>query len=155
MRTIEDLVVASPVFAGLEPAQLALVAGCAQNMVFAAGEYLFREGAPADAFYLVRKGRVALETFVPGGGALMLETIEPDEVVGWSWLFPPHRWHSDARAIGVVHTVAFDGLCLRGKCADDHDLGYELMQHFAQVIAERLDAARLRLVDLYGHGAPA
>ena len=63
------------------------------------GQLLFREGDPADTFYLVRHGSVALETFVPARGPVMIETLEAGEVVGWSWLFPPYRWHFDARAL--------------------------------------------------------
>jgi CRP-like cAMP-binding protein len=111
---------------------------------------LFREGDPADAFYVVRRGRVALELFVPNRGALTVETIEPGEVVGWSWLFPPYRWHFDGRAVEPVRAIAVDGACLRGKCNADPALGYELMRRFSQVMLERLQATRLRLADLYG-----
>ena len=97
-------------------AHLELIAGCGQNTGFEAGEYLFREGDQADTFYLVRHGRVQLETFVPGRGAVTIQTVDEGDVVGWSWLFPPYRWHFDARALDLVRAVAFDGACLRGKC---------------------------------------
>ena len=72
----------------------------------------------------------------------MIETIDAGEVVGWSWLFPPYRWHFDARAVDAdVRAIAFDGACLRGKCEDDPALGYELMKRFAQVM-HRAPAAR-------------
>ena len=59
----------------------------------------------------------------------------------------------DARASGRVHTVAFDGRCLRGKCEEDHSLGYDLLTRFVAVIVERLQATRLQLLDVYGHVA--
>ena len=105
MKTLDAVVAESPVFAGLDQPYLELVAGCASNIVFSAGDYLFREGDPADTFYLVRHGRVMLETFVPGRGAVTIETIDDGEVIGWSWLFPPHRWHFDARALDLVRGV--------------------------------------------------
>jgi CRP/FNR family cyclic AMP-dependent transcriptional regulator len=140
-----------PFFAGMEPAHIELIAGCAKNVRFQPGETLFREGKPADAFYLVRRGSVTLETFVPARGAVKIETVEPGEIVGWSWLFPPYVWHFDARAVDDVRAVAFDGACLRGKCEADHDLGYDLMRRFAAVMIDRLLHTRLRLLDLYGH----
>ena len=82
----------------------------------------------------------------------MIETIEAGEVVGWSWLFPPYRWHFDARALTPIRATAFDGACLRGKCDDDPALGYDLMSRFAQVMIERLQWTRLRLLDVYGDG---
>jgi CRP/FNR family transcriptional regulator, cyclic AMP receptor protein len=153
MQTLDELVAHAPIFAGLEPAALATIAGCSTTAGFEEGQHVFREGAPADLFYLLRRGTVALETFAPTRGAVRLTTIHEDDVLGWSWLFPPYRWHFDARALEPVRAIAFDGACLREKCRQDHDLGYELMQRFAEVIVSRLQAARLQLLDVYGDGS--
>lgn len=153
MKTIEQLLAEHPLLGSLEPAHRALVAGCASNAGFQAGETIFREGEPAETFYLVRRGRVAIETFVPGRGPVTIETVSDGEALGWSWLLPPYRWHFDARAVKVTRMIAFDGTCLRGKCDADAALGYALLQRFAQVMVDRLQATRLRLLDLYGHEA--
>lgn len=150
METLAELIASSPVFAGLEDDDLALIAGCAQNVGFDDGELLFREGGEADTFYLVRRGRVSFELHTPGRGGLVIDTADAGDVVGWSWLFPPYRWHYDARAAEPVRAIAFDGACLRGKCAEDTRLGYELMQRFAQVMIDRLQHTRFRLLDVYG-----
>jgi CRP/FNR family cyclic AMP-dependent transcriptional regulator len=152
METIDTLLRAAPVFEGLEPKALSLIAGCASNVHFDQGAVLFREGDEADTFFLVRHGTVALEMFVPSRGAAVIETIEAGEVVGWSWLFPPYRWHFDARALTDLRATAFDGACLRGKADEDSALGYQLMSRFAQVLIERLQWTRLRLLDVYGDG---
>jgi CRP/FNR family transcriptional regulator, cyclic AMP receptor protein len=153
VKSLQDLVAQAPIFAGLSQEHLELIAGCAQNTGFEPGEYAFREGYPADTFYLVRHGRVLLETFVPGRGAVTIQTIDENDVLGWSWLFSPYRWHYDARALDLVRAVAFDGACLRGKCAADHDFGYELLCRFAPVMLKRLQATRLQLMDVYGSAA--
>jgi CRP-like cAMP-binding protein len=152
VQRLDDLLAGVPLLAGLVRAELELLAGCARNVHFDAGEQIFREGEPADAFWVIRHGRVALEAHVPARGPLTIETLEPGEVLGWSWLFPPYRWHFDARALSGVRATAFDGACLRGKCSDDPALGYDLMQRFARVMMERLQATRLRLLDVYGDG---
>jgi CRP/FNR family transcriptional regulator, cyclic AMP receptor protein len=152
METIETLLRASPVFEAMESDRLALMAGCASNVHFDQGAVIFREGDQADTFFLVRHGSVALEMFVPARGSAVIETIEAGDVVGWSWLFPPYRWHFDARALTPVRATTFDGACLRGKCDDDPALGYDLMSRFAQVLIERLQWTRLRLLDVYGDG---
>jgi len=151
MRTLDQLIGAVPIFAGLAPEHLALITGCASNERFAAGEYLFREGAAADRFFLIRTGAVAIEVDAPGRGALVIETLHPGDVAGWSWLFEPYRWQLDARAREPAGVVAFDGLCLRGKCEADHELGYQLMRRFAASLTEALQATRLQLLDVYGH----
>ena len=150
MEAIDALLRDVPVFHGLASEQLELIAGCGSNVHFDQGTVLFRQGDQADTFYLVRHGMVALETYVPARGPAMIETLEAGEVVGWSWLFPPYRWHFDARALTPLRATGFDGACLRGKCEADPKLGYELMSRFAQVLIERLQWTRLRLLDLYG-----
>jgi CRP/FNR family transcriptional regulator, cyclic AMP receptor protein len=150
MRTLDRVVLESSVFSGMDDQYAEQLAGCSQTVGFEAGETLFREGEPADVFFVLRRGRVALELYVPGRGPLTIETIEAGSVVGWSWLFPPHVWHFDARAVAPVRAVAVDGACLRGKCDQHPALGYELMQRFSAVLLERLNATRLRLADLYG-----
>jgi CRP-like cAMP-binding protein len=154
MKTMEVLVGEVPALAGLEPAHLELVAGCAQNVHIPAGTYLFREASPADRFYAIRHGAVAIEIHVPARDAVIIETLHEGDLLGWSWLFPPYQWSFDARALDPLSAIAFDGACLRGKCEADHDLGYALMQRIAQVMIERLQATRLRLLDVYGASAP-
>jgi CRP-like cAMP-binding protein len=150
MHTLEPLLAQHPFFQDLAPGYLQVVLGCAANVRFKAGAFLCREGEAANQFYLIRHGTVALQVFVPQRGPMTIETIEVGEVLGWSWLFPPYRWHFDAQAVELVRAIAFDGQCLRAKCEEDHDLGYDLMQRFAQVMMQRLQATRLQLLDLYG-----
>lgn len=137
-------------FEGLSVDQLDLIAGCGANVSVRGGERLFSEGDEANAFYAIRSGDVALEIAAPGRKPLVIETLHAGDVLGWSWLFEPHRVRYDARAIGTVRAIGFDGTCLRGKCEQDHDLGYELMRRFSQVVIERLQATRAQLLDVYG-----
>jgi CRP/FNR family transcriptional regulator, cyclic AMP receptor protein len=154
VRTIEQYLPDHPFFTGLDESAIALLAGCAVNVHVDAGRMLFREGEPADRFYVVRRGRVAIEVRSPTG-PIVIDTADEGDVVGWSWLVPPYRWVFDARAVLPTGAVAFDAVCLRGKCDADPALGFALMQRVARVMYERLQAARVRLLDLYGapHGA--
>lgn len=149
MQTIEQYLPDHPFFAGLDADALALIAGCATNQHFGPGAHLFHEGEPADTFFVIRSGRVALEMRTPTG-SVVLDTASQGEVVGWSWLVPPYRWTFDARALDETGVVAFDGACLRGKCQADPALGYALLQRVVHVMSERLLSARVRLLDLYG-----
>jgi CRP-like cAMP-binding protein len=151
VETIEAVLGDLPVFKGLNAEAIALIAGCGSNTRFREGETVFREGDSADTFYVIRHGSVALETFVPARGQVTIETLEAGEVLGWSWLFQPYRWHFDAKALSLVRASAFDGACLRHKCEEDPALGYELMSRFAQVLIERLQWTRMRLLDVYGY----
>ena len=150
MGTLDSILAEHPFLKGLAPPQIELIAGCASNVRFNKGDYVFREDEEADRFYLIRHGLIALDVFVPQRGPVTIDTIQEGEVLGWSWLFPPYRWHFDARALQLTRAVAFDGKCLREKCEKDSHLGYELVMRFSQIIMQRLQSARLQLLDLYG-----
>jgi CRP/FNR family cyclic AMP-dependent transcriptional regulator len=149
MQTLEAILAEHPFFRGFEPKYMQLITGCASNSRYGAGEYIFREGEPASHFYIIRHGKVALETFAAGRGPVTIETIEDGEVLGWSWLFPPYRWHFDARVVEPTRAIVLDGACLRTKGEADHDLGYELVKRVAQIMMQRLQATRLQLLDVY------
>jgi CRP/FNR family transcriptional regulator, cyclic AMP receptor protein len=150
MQTLEPILAKHPFFEGLEPKYLQLITSCASNVRFEAETYIFREGEPASLFYIIRQGKVALETFAASRGPITIETIEAGEVLGWSWLFPPYRWHFDARVVEPTRAIVLDGVCLRTKGETDHDLGYELVKRVAQIMMQRLQATRLQLLDVYG-----
>ena len=151
VESMEKLLETVPVFEGLEEAYLSEIAGCAANVRFDEGQTLFEEDEEANRFFIVRQGLVAVDMHVPGQGPVTILTVREGEVVGWSWLFPPHRWQFDARAVEATRAIAFDARCLRGKCDEDPVLGYELMQRFARVIVQRVQATRLQILDVYGH----
>ena len=149
MRTLEGVLAGHPFFSGMDPRYLQLAVGCAANVRFNAGELIFQQGYDAEHFYLIRAGKVALEIHVPGRGGLTIQTLGAGDVLGWSWLVPPYNWRFDGRAAEVTRAIVFDGKCLRGKCEEDHELGYELQKRVISILGEHLDATRFRLLDVY------
>ena len=123
MQTIEELLSSQPFFAGLDADAMRLIAGCASNVHFAAGETIFGEGEEASHFYMLRHGRVALEVHSPARGPLVIDSMDQGEVLGWSWLVPPYRYFCGARAVTPVSATVLDGACLRGKCEANPELG--------------------------------
>ena len=154
-ESLERILGEHPFFGGLEEPYLQLFVDCASNVRFDAGDMIFREGGEADTFYLVRHGRVALETSAPQVGSVIIRTLDEGDVLGFSWMVPPYRWRFDARAMEPVRAIALDGRCLRSRSEEDHDLGYELMKRCALVMEKTLQAARLQLLDVYGGGVPS
>lgn len=150
VRTMSDVLAEEPFFQGLTPDQIGLVAGCAEHVHFRPGEFLCREGEPADAFFLIRGGRVGVEIATPRGGALTIRSVSDGGIVGWSWLFPPYRWHFDAHVTRATRATRFDGACLRAKLDADPAFGYAMMARFAQVMIRQIAGARMQLLDVYG-----
>jgi CRP-like cAMP-binding protein len=147
---MEEVLGSHPFFAGLNAGAMRLIAGCASNVHFAEGEFLFEEGHEANQFWVIRRGRVAMQMESPGQGAIVTDTMDEGEVVGWSWLVPPYRFFADGRAVTPVSATALDGACLRGKCEADPELGYQLLKRVTSVMYQRLQSTRIRLLDLYG-----
>jgi CRP/FNR family cyclic AMP-dependent transcriptional regulator len=149
MQTIGDLLTAHPFFEGVDERLVRELERCSRNVHYRLGEYLFHEGENADRLLVIRRGRVALDVHVPGRGEVVVSTVDAGEVVGWSWFVPPYTWFFDARAVTEVSAVSVDATCLRDRCDADPVLGYTLMQRIAQVMYRRLQAARLRMLDVY------
>jgi CRP-like cAMP-binding protein len=149
METLERVLGNHPFFEKFPEQHLETIVGCASNVRFEAGQFIFREGEEASKFYLIRQGKVALQIFSERRGPITVLTLGEGEILGWSWLFPPYRWSFTARTLEPTHVFAFDGQCLRAKAEDDHDLGYELLKRFSRIIAGRLEATRLQIINVY------
>ena len=150
METLERILGEHPFFKGLDPEFVKLACGCAKNIRFEPGEFICREGQPVDEFFLVRHGRVGLQLFAAGRGAMTFRPISDGEIFGLSWIVAPYRWTYDAMAIEPTRAIAMNSACLRGKCENDHHLGYEVMKRFMPVLIDRLHSTRLQLLDVYG-----
>jgi CRP-like cAMP-binding protein len=149
VETLEPILARHPFLRDLPKPHLELLVGCASQTRFAAGELIFRMGDHANSFYLIRHGTVSLEWFTNERGAITIQTVGEGEAIGWSWLIPPYRWELDGRAQTAVLALAFDAACLRGKLDGDHDLGYEMYKRFMPVMAERLQGARMQVLDVH------
>ena len=153
--TVAARISAHPFFAALTGEQQEMLAEHGTPVAFTAGQRLFAEGGVADQFWLIEHGGVALYMGVPGRGDQIIETLTAGTVLGWSWLHPPYRWHFDAVARLPTDAIAFDAASVRRRCDADPVFGYAALRSFTPVITERLQATRLRLLDLYASPALA
>lgn len=117
----------------------------ARERAFAAAVRVFEEGHRAKSFWIIHTGAVDLDLRVPGQPAVVVETLGPGDLLGWSWLFAPHTWHLSARAATPVRAVEFDAERVRALCEQDPVFGHALTRCVAEVIAHRLQSARRRL----------
>ncbi len=149
-KGLDNVLKEHPFFKGMDKESYKLLSGCAKNERHNAGDYIVREGDPADQFYLLHKGAVALEFHVQGKDPIILETLHDGDIFGWSWIVPPCKWTYDIRAVGLTRLVALEAKCLRKKLNKDHSLGFDLYSRFIPIMAKRLASTRLQLVDMYG-----
>jgi CRP/FNR family transcriptional regulator, cyclic AMP receptor protein len=146
MKTLVARISAQPFFQGLSAQHIKILSEFAMPTEFGREEVIFREQDLANRFYLIEKGRVALESRTPDGRLVLVETVGPGEALGWSWLFPPYTWHFGARALEKVKAVFFYGTRLREFCDEDREFGYELIRRMAEVTVKRLESTRKQLL---------
>lgn len=145
--TLESILREHAFFNGLPSKYFDFVVGCASHVVFKSGEVILKEGESADKFYLIRSGRVAI--YIDQRKHIPVQTIGEGDILGWSWLIPPHRYRFSAEAAENTRAVVLDGKCLREKCEKNSDLGYELLKRLISIFTQRLEATRLQLLDVY------
>lgn len=149
MKALRDLLAEQSLFEGIGPDDLDFLAQCGQLVHRTAGEMVFREGEVAAQCFVVRSGAVIVGLHDPARGHVGLASVEPGEVLGWSWMFPPNRWRFDATAGCECSLIAFDAPCFTAKLDEEPHLGYVLMTRLARQASERLLLARMQLADLY------
>lgn len=148
MENLERIIAGHHFLEGLSKGYLDKIISCASAADFSAGKYIFRQGEPAENFYLLTKGRVTVGLESAEKGSLLVETLDAGAVLGWSWLVPPYKWRFNAQATSSTHAVAVNGAKLRVLCETDHAFGYEIMKRFSHVISERLEMANLQILEL-------
>ncbi|MCX5697256.1 MAG: cyclic nucleotide-binding domain-containing protein [Candidatus Omnitrophica bacterium] len=146
METLEPILKQHPFFKDLPAQYIDFLMGCTSHVVFKAGEVILKEGEPADKFYVLRSGHVAVYI---NQSHLTIQTIHEGDILGWSWLIPPYRYRFSAKAVENTRALALDGKCLREKCENNPDLGYALLKKIVNILTERLEATRVQVMDIY------
>jgi CRP-like cAMP-binding protein len=146
--TILDAVQHHPFVKGMTPEHCATLASMARRESFAADQVIFREGDEKHEFFLLLTGRVALELKVQNR-MLRVATMEGGDQIGWSAVIVGRGKHFQARALEPVDALAFDGFALLERCRADTAFGYKIMHRLLGVVSDRLQAARLQVLDTF------
>lgn len=149
MEDVKSLVSQHPFFKDLKQEYLDYIVGCASKVSFEEGKTILKEGDPANKFYLIQRGRVAICISLSRTNSITIQTIHDGDILGWSWLIPPHSYKFHCQALENVDAIVLDGMCLRGKCEENHDLGYELLRRLAVIFTQRLEQTRKQLINIY------
>ncbi len=150
MEIKEDAIRKQRHFKDLPTPYLQALIRCASLQTFAAKSFVFKLGGKAEAFYLIQSGSVAIEMYSSQRGNVRIQTLHEGDLLGWSWLYPPYKWHFDAQVLEESQILVFDAKAFLEQCETDHEMGYLIQRRFGQMMVERLQATRLQLLDLYG-----
>jgi len=148
MPALLTTIAAQPFFKGLSEQHLRMLADSAMHTEFTSGQSIFRTGDPPNRFYLIERGKVAVELEVRDRAPILIETLGPGREIGWSWILTPqHYEHFSATALETTDAIFFYGTRLREQCEQDHDFGYEMMKRMAEVMLHRIQAASQLLLE--------
>lgn len=145
MTTLEQSIVDHPFTKDLNPHYLHLLTNCATDERYGPGQELFREGFPADRFFLIHSGAVALQTFVPDRGLVTVDTLGAGDILGWSWLFPPYRCELTATTLSPTEVTVLFATTLRDEMEENHDFGYAVFSRICQTIVRSMHASHIRM----------
>jgi CRP-like cAMP-binding protein len=146
---LKELLAQHPIFKTLDADTTDALADHAREKTFKRGVLIFRQDADASHFYLIKGGEVSVEIPAIYGAPITMQTLHAGAILGWSWIFPPYKWHFDARATEACTLIEFDGTALRARCEEDPKIGYALVKHFAAFMMDRLNASRRKVMETY------
>ncbi len=150
MKQLENIIIANENFKTLLPEHIEQLASRASIIDLETGAFIFCQDGRADHFYMITKGSVGLEIHASGWGTVTLQSLRSGDLLGWSWMFPPYRWHFDVKTLESTQVIAFDAATVRDHFKKDSDFGCQVMKIVATNMMDRIVAARLQILDLYG-----
>jgi len=146
IHSLQPMLREYPFFQGMDERLLEILVGCATNLRYDEGQYVFRQNQPATHMFFLRQGEIVLELEADDRSVVAIETLNAGDVFGWSWMFGLNNWKFDARATSLTRVIAMDAECISVRCEESAELGYELMRRIAQVAVDRLQATREILI---------
>lgn len=146
--TVEEMLRAHPFCRGFDDDDFERLAALTRVETFAKGTFVFRENDAAADLHLITSGVIRLELHAPGG-LRTIQTLDGDDVLGLSWIEAAGRWMFDAHVVEDATLLVLDGRQILEQCTDDPMLGFTLTRRLLVATAQRLQATRMRLLDLY------
>jgi CRP-like cAMP-binding protein len=130
---------------GLLEEDAAAVRALGTHVDLAPGAVLFRLGDPAEAAYLIERGRIALTLPMRVAGQaqdVVVEERDEGQMLGWSALIPPHRFTLSATAPLATRVLAIRRSALMEFCAASPRVGYQVALNVAAIVGQRLQVVQ-------------
>jgi CRP-like cAMP-binding protein len=146
-QSIAEYLSAHDFFSEFSADLLEFLCECSSSHEIKKGQLLFRQGEDADKFYVVRTGLISLQMPAIMGPTLEIQTLDADQVLGWSWLISPYKWNFQSKAEEDSKLLQFDGAIILARCEQDPKFGFELIKKFAALMSVGLNAARQKMME--------
>jgi CRP/FNR family cyclic AMP-dependent transcriptional regulator len=137
-----------PFVSGFQPRHVDKLSAMGNIASFKPDEIIFREGEACNKFYLLVSGPVSLELALPRN-VIQIQRIGAGDGLGWSAALVGRGKHFQARALDEVEALYFDGPEVLAACREDPEFGFAFMLRLLDVVASRLRATRVQLLDMH------
>ena len=134
-----------PCFGKVSDESLKQVAMFADEVSVRAGAILFGPGDRADKMYIIVDGEVDIQYTLGSGELRTVDTLVSGELMMWSALVEPYRSTATGSVRKDTKLIAIDGARLRELCEQDNGLGFRMLITLTQLLASRLEGARVQL----------
>jgi CRP-like cAMP-binding protein len=152
MAEIKEVLHTLPLFSGLDPQDLDLLAGLFRLESYSAGTTIFGQGDRAGRLYVLLYGKVEIR-FKPHDGETLTVTILDDGgVFGWSAALGRKEYTSCAVSIEDSQVLHTEGRHLRELIEKHPNTGIVILDRLATVIAERLRNTHAQVKSLLTDG---
>lgn len=146
----------SSFFEDMARSHLEALADKASTIVVASEEHVFDQDTPADACFVLVRGRVRLDYRILHGlegdeGASEPEITvrhyeDPGRFLGWSALVEPYRYRGSVIAEAPTELVRIGREVLMDYLRDHPDFGVQIMQRLIGILGSRLRETRVRMI---------
>jgi CRP-like cAMP-binding protein len=167
--TTKNLLSAFTFFSGVAPATLDLIARKGEVLTFEAGAVVFHLNDPAEHFYGLLEGEIALSlvsndkvlktkikyedavqtSMVEEEKWIVLDTVDPGQIFGWSSLAGSARRTVTAQCTEPCRVIALAAVDLKAMFEKDYALGYTIMKKLSDIIAKRLKHRTEKLIETW------
>lgn len=127
---------AQPLFSGLDPVRLEVLAFTAERQQYAPGASVFTKGHQADAAYLITSGEAVLLDHDASGQA-RARRVDAGDLLGENALFKPEIWQASLRAVTPVETLRIS-----------RDMFHRLLGEFPEMAGQIVATLADRLEDI-------
>jgi CRP/FNR family transcriptional regulator, cyclic AMP receptor protein len=138
-------------FEGLPETELAALATDSAKRRLADGEVLFAQGEPARTLYVVVRGGLVLRAG-GDGRSVIVETLRPGDLVGWSAIREGAITLSTARAVGSTEVIAIPIDDIIDLASGGSSQSRLLLQRIVGLAAHHLEASWKQLLQVGREG---
>jgi CRP/FNR family cyclic AMP-dependent transcriptional regulator len=125
------------VFQLLRPEQVSILSSASEEVAFKAGETIFRRGEPADDFFVVLEGQVALRMLRPAGVSLLIDEVTGGAIFGSCLCFQIDTYTLTAQCTEDSRILKIKASTLKRLMDDDLVMGYAIQTMISRVYFKR------------------